>query len=456
MAELIVSVSGVRGIIGESLTAPVALDFGRAFGEFLLRHGANGSTSAPLRVALGRDSRISGPMIAQALTAGLLAAGVSVIDLGVTATPTVALMGRFLKTNASVVVTASHNPPQYNGLKFLRHDGIGFPGGSVQEIHQIYQGRHFRNAGIDSIGQFSTDSRGHALHVQTVLQFVDARAIAQHRYRVVADSINGAGCIATPMLLGKLGVELIHQNGAATGLFAHTPEPVRENLGSLCDEVLRQKAVVGFAQDPDADRLALVDEMGTYIGEEYTLALAVYARMLTKPGIVVTNLSTSRMVDDIAARFAGQVIRTPVGEANVAAKMLEVGAVIGGEGNGGVIDPRVGPVRDSFIAMATVLDLLARTGRTINELVRDLPRYMMIKTKFPATAAQAQTLVDRVRAAFKSEQLDSQDGVRIDWPQGWVHVRPSNTEPIARVIAEAKTETIARELLNRVEKLRPT
>ncbi|NNM88549.1 MAG: phosphoglucosamine mutase [Phycisphaerae bacterium] len=456
MADLIVSVSGIRGISCESLTAPVALDFGRAFGEFLLRQAGNGSTAGPLRVALGRDSRISGPMIAQALTGGLLAAGVSVIDLGVTATPTVALMGRFLKTNASVVVTASHNPPQYNGLKFLRHDGIGFPGGSVQEIHQIYQGRHFRAAGIDAIGQFSTDSRGHAHHVQTVLQFFDTRAIAQHRYRVVVDSINGAGCIATPMLLGKLGVELIHQNGTATGLFAHTPEPVRENLGSLCDEVLRQKAVVGFAQDPDADRLALVDEMGNYIGEEYTLALAVYARLLTKPGIVVTNLSTSRMVDDIAARFAGQVIRTPVGEANVAAKMLEVGAVIGGEGNGGVIDLRVGPVRDSFIAMATVLDLLARTGRTLSELVRDLPRYMMIKTKFPSTFAQAQLLVDRVRDAFKSEQLDTQDGVRIDWPQGWVHVRPSNTEPIARVIAEAKTETIARELIGRVEKLRPT
>ncbi len=454
MAELIVSVSGVRGIIGDSLTAQNALDFGRALGEFLLQQADTGSGTAPLRVAIGRDSRTSGPMIAQALASGLLAVGVSVIDLGVTATPTVALMGRFLKTDASVVITASHNPPEYNGLKFLRSDGIGFPGQSVGKIHQIYLGRLFRTAGIDSIGHFSTDSRAHAHHVQTVLQFFDTRAIAQHRYRVVVDSINGAGCIATPMLLGKLAVELIHQNGAATGLFAHTPEPVKENLGALCDEVRRHKAAVGFAQDPDADRLAIVDEQGNYIGEEYTLALAVYARLLAKPGIVVTNLSTSRMVDDIAAKFSSQVIRTPVGEANVAAKMLELGAVIGGEGNGGVIDLRVGPVRDSFIAMATVLDLLARTGQTISELVQDLPRYTMIKTKFPSTAAQARLLVDRVRDAFKSEKLDTQDGVRIDWPQGWVHVRPSNTEPIARVIAEANDESTARDLIGRVEKLR--
>ncbi len=456
MAELIVSVSGVRGIIGDSLTAQTALDFGRALGEFLLEQQGHGSGAAQLQVAIGRDSRISGPMITQAMAAGLLAVGVAVIDLGVTATPTVALMGRFLKTNASVVVTASHNPPEYNGLKFLRHDGIGFPGGSVGKIHQIYLGRHFRAAKIDAIGHFSTDSRAHAHHVQTVLQFFDTRAIAQHRYRVVVDSINGAGCIATPMLLGKLGVELIHQNGAATGQFAHTPEPVKENLGSLCAEVSRRKAAVGFAQDPDADRLAIVDEMGNYIGEEYTLALAVYARLMAKPGIVVTNLSTSRMVDDIASKFAGQVIRTPVGEANVAAKMLEVDAVIGGEGNGGVIDLRVGPVRDSFMAMATVLDLLARTGKTISELVRELPRYAMIKTKFPCPVEQARVLVDRVRDAFKADHLDTQDGVRVDWPQGWVHVRPSNTEPIARVIAEAKDENIARDLIDRVEKLRHT
>ncbi len=454
MAELIVSVSGVRGIIGDSLTAHTALDFGRALGEFLLQQVDSGTPAVPLRVAIGRDSRTSGPMIAQALAAGLLAVGVSVIDLGISATPTVALMGRFLKTNASVVITASHNPPEYNGLKFLRSDGIGFPGQSVGNIHQIFLSKHFRAAGIDSIGHFSTDSRAHAHHVQTVLQFFDTRAIAQHRYRVVVDSINGAGCIATPMLLGKLSVELIHQNGASTGQFAHTPEPVKENLGALCDEVLRHKAAVGFAQDPDADRLAIVDEQGNYIGEEYTLALAVYARLLAKPGIVVTNLSTSRMVDDIATRFSSQVIRTPVGEANVAAKMLEVGAVIGGEGNGGVIDLRVGPVRDSFMGMATVLDLLARTGHTISELVRELPRYTMIKTKFPSTTAQARLLVDRVRDTFKSEKLDTQDGVRIDWPHGWVHVRPSNTEPIARVIAEAKDEPTARELIARVEKLR--
>ncbi len=461
--QLIVSVSGVRGIVGEALTPEVALRFGRSFGKMLSELGGDG-TQRPRRVAVGRDSRLSGPMIQSALTAGLLGMGVEVSDLGVAATPSIALMGRFLTADGAIVVTASHNPSEYNGLKFLRHDGIAFPAAAIERLKSIYAAGDWRPAQAGRIGTLRSESRAHAHHVQCVLQHVDARPIAAQRHRVVLDSINGAGCIASPMLLGKLGVELVHINSEATGQFAHAPEPTRENLASLGAVVERKKAAVGFAQDPDADRLAVVDETGRYIGEEYTLALAAFNRLsqLHPPraggtgqsGVVVCNLSTSRMIDDIAARFGCSVARTPVGEANVAGKMLQTGAILGGEGNGGVIDPRIGPVRDSLIAMAMILELMTRTQKTISQLVGELPAYAMIKTKFAATRDQAAALVEKVKTEFADQNPDIQDGVRIDWPDGWVHVRPSNTEPIARVIAEAADEPAARELIARVEKLR--
>lgn len=489
-APLMISVSGVRGIIGQTLTPQVATEFGQAFGHFL-RQNANLETgNSKLKVVIGRDSRPSGPMVFGALAAGLLSVGVDVVDVGVATTPSVALMGRFLKANAAIVITASHNPLIWNGIKFLRHDGIAYPPAQAASLKQVYldiQSSRLRVplADIDHLGLFSEDSRAHAYHVQSVLQYFDVRGIVHQRFRVVLDSVNGAGCIGTPMLLGKLGVELIHMNGEATGRFAHTPEPTKENLTDLCVKVKEKRAVVGFAQDPDADRLAIVDENGTYIGEEYTLALCTYARMLVRPVPVVANLSSSRMVDDIAARYGQVVHRTPVGEANVAGKMQEVargigvppmdasaeadigkmpmpqlGSVIGGEGNGGIIDLRVGPVRDSFLGMAMILDLLTRTGKPLSQIVADIPRYAMIKTKFDCTPEQSALLVTRVKEQFGREKIDTQDGVRIDFagtggnPGGWVHVRQSNTEPIARIIAEAADEATARGLIARVEALK--
>jgi len=450
---LMISVSGVRGFIGHTLTPTVALEFGQAFGTFLKSNRRPESTGR-LTVAIGRDSRPSGPMVFGAFSAGLLSVGVDVVDLDVATTPSIALMGRFIKADAAVVITASHNPVMWNGIKFLRHDGIAFPPAQAAQIKQCYFDRQWTLAEIETLGHLTTDSRVHAHHYKTVLQYFDVKKIADQRFKVVLDSVNGAGCIGTPMLLSELGTEMIHMNNQATGLFAHTPEPTKENLVTLCAEVLKRKAAVGFAQDPDADRLALVDEQGTYVGEEYTLALGAYARLMSKVGPVVANLSTSRMVDDIAARYGAPVYRTPVGEANVAGKMIEVGAVIGGEGNGGVIDLRVGPVRDSFLGIAMILDLMARTGKTISQLVHDIPRYAMIKTKFECTPEEAKALVEKVKAKFADQKLDLQDGVRIDWPAGWVHVRPSNTEPIARVIAEATDEATARDLIAKVDALR--
>lgn len=450
-AALMISVSGVRGVIGQTMTPTLALEFGQAFGHFLRQ---TVSSDKPLRVAIGRDTRPSGPMVLSALTAGLLSVGVNVVDVGIATTPSVALMGRFLGTAASIVITASHNPIIWNGIKFLRHDGIAFPPEQAAAIKAAWEARAGELQPIENIGLLQTDSRVHAHHVQTVLPLVDVKAIVSRHFRVVLDSVNGAGCIGTPMLLGKLGVEMVHLNGEATGHFAHIPEPTKENLTDLCAQVKRHKAAVGFAQDPDADRLAIVDELGNYIGEEYTLALGTYARLLSKPGPVVANLSTSRMVDDIAAKFGCTVYRTPVGEANVAGKMIDVAAVIGGEGNGGLIDLRVGPVRDSFLAIAMTLDLMTRTGKTISQLVAELPRYAMLKTKFECTRAQADALVVKAKNALSQERIDTQDGVRVDFADGWVHVRPSNTEPIARVIAEAKTPERAQELVALIEALK--
>ncbi len=452
--ELIISVSGIRGVVGQTLLPDSILRFGQALGKMLLDNQAIAGETKPLQVVLGRDSRASGPMVACSLAAGLLSVGVHVTDLGVVTTPSVGLMTRFLAADAGIVITASHNPPEYNGIKFLRSDGIGFPPAIMERVKSIYASGGWKLADVNRIGMLSTDSRTHAHHVQTVLQHVDAKPIADHRYRVVLDSINGAGCIPSPMLLGKLGAELIHINGQANGRFAHTPEPVRENLLELGRVVQEKRAAVGFAQDPDADRLVVVDETGRFVGEEYTLALAVLNRLMSRAGTVVCNLSTSRMIDDIAARFQSPVIRTPVGEANVAGRMIQEKAVIGGEGNGGIIDLRIGPVRDSLMGMACILELMTRTGKKISELIAGLPGYAMIKTKFACTRQQADELVEKVKTAYAGERLDTQDGVRIDWPEGWVQVRPSNTEPIARVIAEAADETAARELIFRIERLR--
>jgi phosphomannomutase len=458
-APLMIGVSGVRGVIGSSLTPEVAMEFGQAFGSVLKADKKPGEKAM---VVIGRDTRLSGPMIFGAVSAGLLSVGVNVVNVDIATTPSIAIMGTYLKADASCVITASHNPPMWNGIKFLRPDGRAYSPEKAEAVKKTFFEKPWKKAGglapIEQIGRLTTDSRVHANHIQTVLQYFDVRGIAEKRYKVVLDSINGAGCIGTPMLLGKLGVELVHMNADATGEFAHMPEPTRENLVSLCEKVRSVKdAAVGFAQDPDADRLVVIDEKGNYIGEDYTVALCTYARMLVKPGTVVVNLSTSRMCDDIAAKFGQKCVRTPVGEANVTAKMAEVGAVIGGEGGGGAIDPRVGMTRDSFLGMTMVLDLLTRTGKKLSEIVAELPQYVRVSTKFECTREQAAQIVEKVKQKYGSDpnaKVNTEDGVKIDWPEGWVHVRSSNTEPIARMVAEAKDEATAQGLFARVQSLR--
>jgi phosphomannomutase len=444
MEALMIGVSGMRGTIGGTLTPLVVTRMGSAFAAWLSQNGAP-ANGKHYRVVFGRDTRPSGPWVRDAAAAALGASGVEVIDLDVVTTPGVAMMVKHTGADAGLIATASHNPIMWNGLKFLNRDGISLPAQDAAKLKRLYDAEESNFVTVDRMVPATRNSETHALHVKRVLDHVDLLGVSSKRFKVVLDSVNGAGCVATATLLNRLGCQLIHLNATPDGKFPHEPEPIAKNLTQLADEVRRQKAAVGFAQDPDADRLAIVDENGTYIGEEYSLALCAKWIFSKKAGIAVTNLSTSRMLDDIAAGAISpsRVIRTAVGEANVMQTILRENAVIGGEGNGGVIDPRIVGGRDSLVGMAYVLSLMAATGKTVSQLVAEIPRYEIVKTKFECRREDADRAVAAIKQAFAHERIDVQDGIRIDWDNSWVHARPSNTEPIMRIIAEAPDRATA-------------
>lgn len=437
--SLMVGVSGIRGLVGTTLTPSVVLEFAQAYGT-LLEGG---------RVILGRDSRPSGEMFSSAAAAGLLSAGCEVTEIGVVMTPAAGHAVIEGKYDGGVVITASHNPPGWNGLKFLDERGLAPDPERAKAVARIRAEGAFahRTEGHRAIAH---DIEAGERHLEAVLERVEADTQPLQGLHVVLDSVNGAGCQYSPGLLTALGCELTHLNGEPTGEFAHLPEPIEANLGELCAAVRESGAQVGFAQDPDADRLAIVDEQGRYIGEEYTLVLAAWSMLRRRPGPVAATLSTSRMIDDVAQRFNVAVHRTPVGEAHVARAMMDHGCVVGGEGNGGVVDLRVCPIRDSLTAMSLVLQLMAETGKTLSALVSEIPRYASIKQKFECSREKIDQAVERVIKAFGDEQLNTSDGVRIDFADGWVHLRASNTEPIVRILCEAEEASKAEGLIERV------
>ncbi len=449
MEALMIGVSGMRGTIGGTLTPSVVSQMASAFAVFL-NESEKPANGTHFRVVFGRDSRPSGPWVRDAAAAALTASGVEVIDLDIVTTPGVAMMVKHTGADAGIVATASHNPIQWNGLKFLNRESIAPPPADAERIKALYDERQTSFVRVERLVSPKKNSETHALHVKSVLDRVDVLGIANKRYKVVLDSVNGAGCVATATLLSKLGCQVVHINNTPDGKFPHAPEPTADNLTQLAEEVKRQHAACGFAQDPDADRLAIIDENGTYIGEEYSLTLCAKWILSKKPGVTAANLSTSRMLDDIAAATGSRVVRTPVGEANVVQAMLKEGALIGGEGNGGVIDPRIVPGRDSLVGMAYVLSLMASTGKSISQLVSEIPRYQIVKTKFECKRQDAERAVEALKLEFASEKIDTQDGIRIDWPSAWVHARPSNTEPIMRIIAEAPDRAAADQYIARV------
>ena len=470
-APLMLSVSGARGIVGATMTPAIAADFAAAWGTLVRERAAAAPdadpSAGPPLVVLGRDSRPSGAMLADAVRAGLLSVGCRVLDLGIVATPTAGIMVVQRGAAAGMVVTASHNPAPWNGLKCLDSRGVAPSRADAEALIAAFHARRIGYAAVGSIPAAEYEGSGHRVHVDRVLPLVDVAAIRAAGFTVVLDSVHGAGGAAGRMLLEELGCRIVHLGAEPHGRFQHPPEPVREHLGELCEAVRREGAAVGFAQDPDADRLALVDGGGTYIGEEYTLVLTA-RQMLERhgSGVIAANLSTSRMIDDVAsAGGAGPVLRTAVGEANVADGMMQAAAagasgghaLVGGEGNGGVIVPAVGCVRDSISAMALVLDAMAAGGRTLAELVAAVPRYAIVKDKLDLAAvgghAAVAGILDRTRDLWPEGVVNDADGVRVDLDRAWVHVRASNTEPILRIIAEAAEESDARAMIERVRGL---
>ena len=443
---LLLSVSGMRGIVGQSLTEPVVSRYAMAFGRWLKRRGL----SLPV-VVVGRDSRPSGRNLETAVAEGLVRAGCRPIRLGIVSTPGVAVMLKSLGADGGLIVTASHNPQQWNGIKALRGDATAPAASEVEQIIELYQQRIEDSGAISSVRSVGSNAMASQVHCEVVLDQIDVDLIRKAKFRVVVDSVCGAGGSEVATLLKRLGVDLIHLHANPTGHFPHGPEPLKENLSELCAAVCKHDAQIGFAQDPDADRLAIVDEHASYIGEEYTLAFCVL-HTLQDGQVTVANLSTSRMIDDIAARVGATVERTAVGEANVAAAIRRHGAMIGGEGNGGVIWGPVCHVRDSLVSMALVLELLAKRKCTVSDAVQSIPRYAIVKEKFPMDPRMVGQLGPRLNKCFASQQIDEQDGVRIDYSDRWIHVRPSNTEPILRLIAEASTEADARSLIAEARK----
>jgi phosphomannomutase len=477
-APLMLSVSGCRGIFGKTMTPEVASRYALVLaGELRSAHAARSRVGRPC-VVLARDGRAAGELLASAAASGLAAGGCDVLDLGVSMTPTVGVMVDRVGAAGGLVITASHNPQNWNGLKPMFRDASLAPGrtsasapakrdvaGLIEKYRAI---EHFGAAGVDvqDVGAITIASRGGGLvpsagtsaHLEKLRAAMNAMGLADDRrgqgLSCIVDSVNSSGVEGAQALLGG---RLKHHLGSSdNGLFPHVPEPTRENLTGLAEFVRAKRVDVGFAQDPDADRLAIIDERGNYIGEEYTLVLAAEA-ILSAVGesargrSICVNLSTSRMIEDVAAKYGARVVRTPVGEAHVVEAMKSTNAIFGGEGNGGVIWPEVTFIRDSLSGMALVLSLLARTGNRVSELVSDVPSYAIVKRKVDLSEqSQAARAASAVWARFKEHTIDQQDGVWVGFAQerAWLHVRGSNTEPIMRIIAEAPTRETAERLLD--------
>lgn len=443
MKQPIISVSGLRGIVGESLSPELAVRFVAAFAAEI--------PAGP--IVLSRDGRTTGSMFSDALRGGLSALGREVFDLGVAATPTVGVMVRSLQAAGGVQISASHNPPEYNGLKLFDASGRVLPAERGQRVLERFHQAEPEWVTYTHIGTVREVADTLAPHLAAVLATVDVPRIRARGFRVLLDSNHGAGSVLGRRLLSELGCEGTLVGDTPDGRFAHPPEPTAENLQGVSSMVIERTAAVGFCQDPDADRLAVIDERGRYVGEEYTLALCLDHVLRQTPGPIVTNCATSRMAEDLAAKYGVAFHRSAVGEANVVDRMIAERAVFGGEGNGGPIDPRVGWVRDSFVGMALILDAIASRDVPLSQLVDELPRYAIHKTKVEVSREQTAAAFDRLESHFPSAEASRQDGLRLDWPGRWLLVRGSNTEPIVRIIAEAESDSASQDLCEQARRV---
>lgn len=451
MSKTIISVSGLRGIVGDSIDPILAQRFVLAFA----------STLSPGRVVVGRDGRATGDLFSLAVSSGLMAAGFDVLDADVCATPTLGVLVREHQCSGGIQISASHNPPEYNGIKLFGPSGRVISAGEGREVIRRFEANELQFASHSDIGSCTRLEDTVSAHLRLILATIDREKILAKNFRVVLDSNHGAGSILAKELLDVLGCQAEIVGSTPDGLFAHVPEPTEENLKSVAEQAKTFAADAVFCQDPDADRLAIIDENGAYVGEEYTLAITLKHALQRAQSkgfgdfdkTVVINCATSRMSIDIAESLGCRCLISPVGEANVTSLMIEKNAVYGGEGNGGPIDPRVGFVRDSFVAMAQVLDAMAETDLSVSKLAGEIKPYHIIKTKVDLEPNLIESAFDRIEQTFPDAKVNRMDGLRLDFDNRWLLVRGSNTEPIVRVIAEAANQNQAQELVDQARSI---
>lgn len=452
---LIKSISGIRGTIGgrsgDTLNPLDIVKFTSAYATFIRRSGKSQSNT----IVVGRDARISGEMVKNVVCGTLMGIGYDVINIGLATTPTTELAVRMTQAAGGIIITASHNPRQWNALKLLNHEGEFLTKSEGNEVLDIAESEDFNYADVDNLGHYTEDSSFDQRHIESVLalKLVDREAIKKVHFKVAVDGINSVGGIILPKLLNELGVEYTLLNGEPTGDFAHNPEPLEKNLGGIMQEMSKGGYDLGIVVDPDVDRLAFICEDGTMFGEEYTLVSVADYVLSHTPGNTVSNLSSTRALRDITEKHGGQYMASAVGEVNVTTKMKEVNAVIGGEGNGGVIYPESHYGRDALVGIALFLSSLAHKGCKVSELRKSYPNYFMAKNRIDLTPeTDISAVLDRIKEMYADEKVTDIDGVKIDFADKWVHLRASNTEPIIRVYSEAATmeeaESLGRKLMD--------
>jgi len=456
--SLIKSISGIRGTIGgkvdENLTPIDAVKFAAAYGSWLKEQVGK----EHVKVVIGRDARISGEMIQNLVQYTLIGLGIDVVNIGLSTTPTVEVAVPLEKANGGIILTASHNPKEWNALKLLNDKGEFVSDQDGKAILRIAQENDFSFATVDHLGKLTHNDRYIDLHIEEVLALplVTPEAIQKKKFRVVVDAVNSSGGIAIPRLLERLGVEVVKLYCEPNGHFPHNPEPLREHLGDICKKVVEEKADFGIVVDPDVDRLAFITDQGEMFGEEYTLVACADYVLIKAKGNVVSNLSSSRALRDIAQKYGVTYSAAAVGEVNVVTEMKRVEAIIGGEGNGGIIYPELHYGRDALVGVALFLSLLAKRGGSVQQLRENYPVYFMSKNKIQLTEQiNPDLILKAMEQKYAHEQTTTIDGLKIDFADSWVHLRKSNTEPIIRIYTEGKSQKEADDLAQRfIEEMR--
>lgn len=450
---LIKSISGIRGTIGgkpgDTLSPLDVVRFTAAYGTWLLSRAGDNK-----KVVIGRDGRISGELVQRLVISTLNALGIDVLDLGLSTTPTVEMAVVFEKAAGGIILTASHNPKEWNALKLLNDQGEFISGADGAALLEIAAKEDFNFASVDKLGTHTVVENALDKHIEAILAYplVDVAAIKKHKFRIVLDAINSTGAIAVPALLKALGVkDVVVLNGEVNGKFAHNPEPLPQHLTELCNEVNKQKAHLGIAVDPDVDRLCFVCEDGSLFGEEYTLVAVADYVLRERKGNTVSNMSSTRALKDVTLKHGGQYYPSAVGEVNVVTKMKAVNAVIGGEGNGGIIVPDLHYGRDALIGIALFLTFMAKEGKSAKQIRNSYPDYFMSKNKIELDKQiDVQQIFEQIKKKYKKQEINTEDGLKIEFETDWVHLRTSNTEPIIRIYAESNFETTADNIAKRI------